>query len=232
MTLVKTADQPLSASSGQRIYDQIRRRIILGEIPQGARLPEQRLADELDTSRIPMREALSRLEAEGFVELRPRRGAIVTTWTAQDVHHLFDARLSIESTAANKAAQHAGEGGEISALEVALQRSEGEMTDGDDLTFAEANVNFHQALVAMAGNPLTDRLMASITGRMAWLFHLTSLRDHEVACREHRSIVDAVRSGNPRLAETLTYSHIEVGRQPSFDVLSTLIDLPENEPTG
>ncbi|WP_162301564.1 GntR family transcriptional regulator [Nesterenkonia muleiensis] len=225
MTLAETADQPLSASSAQRIYDQIRSRIILGEIPQGARLPEQKLADELETSRIPMREALSRLDAEGFVELRPRRGAIVTTWTTQDVHHLFDARLAIESTAANKAAQRAGEGADTSALEVALHQSEEEMTGGDDLTFAEANVTFHQALVAMAGNPLTDRLMGSIAGRMAWLFHLTSQRDHEVACREHRSIVDAVRSGNPRLTETLTYSHIEVGRQPSFDVLSTLLDI-------
>lgn len=227
MVPINSGGPPLSASSAQRIYEQIRRRIILGEIPQGSRLPEQRLADELNTSRIPMREALSKLDAEGFVELRPRRGAIVCTWTAQEVHHLFDCRLALETSAANKAAQRVAEGVSPASLEAALERSETEMVSGDGLAFAEANVHFHQALVAMAGNPLTDRLMASISGRMVWLFHLTSQRDDEVACREHRAIVEAVRSGNPRLTETLTYSHIEVGRKPSFDELSALPGLAQ-----
>ncbi len=114
---------------------------------------------------------------------------------------------------------------DVTPLDEALKRSEQHMASGDDLTFAEANVAFHEALLAAAGNPILDRLMHSIAGRMVWLFHLTSQRDHEVACREHRSIVEAVRSGNPRLAETLTYSHIEVGRAPSFEVLQSLIGL-------
>ncbi|GFZ76903.1 GntR family transcriptional regulator [Nesterenkonia alkaliphila] len=222
---VDRATEPLSESSAQRLYEVIRRRIILGELAQGVRLPEQRLADELQTSRIPLREALSKLDAEGFVELRPRRGAVVTTWTVEAVHHLFDSRLALETSAANKAAQQAAQGASLEALEVALERSEEQMRSGDDLAFAEANVRFHQALVAQAGNPLTDRLMASIAGQMVWLFHLTSQRDHEVACRAHRSIVEAVRSGNPRLTETLTYSHIEIGRKPSFEVLSALLGI-------
>lgn len=225
MTELETASAENGSLAG-RLYREIRRRIILGEFPQGSRMPEQRLADELEVSRIPLREALSRLASDGFVETRPRRSAVVSTWTTDLVHHLFDSRLALESSAAGRAAQRVTDGADTTVLEEALERSEQEMVAGDDLAFAEANVRFHQALLATAGNPLMDDLMSSIAGRMVWLFHLTNQRDHEIACREHRSIVDAVNSGNPRLAETLTYSHIEVGRAPSFAVLQNLIGLP------
>lgn len=217
-TEIPTVVPPGSASG--RIYEVIRRRIIVGLLPQGSRLPEQKLATELETSRIPLREALSQLDADGFVTLRPRRSAVVCTWTSAGVHHLFDSRLALEPAAANKAAQNIADGGSYPELLAALEHSEREMTSGKDLAFAEANAQFHQALVATARNPILDRLMGSITGRMAWLFHLTSQRDHEVACREHGGIVEAIASGNPRLAETLVYSHIESGRSPSFDELS------------
>ncbi|GAB3841697.1 GntR family transcriptional regulator [Nesterenkonia populi] len=225
MTIALTKPAQTPSSSAERLYQQIRHRILLGELAQGARLPEQRLADELSTSRIPLREALNRLAADGFIELRPRRGALVAVWTAEEVHHLFDCRLALEPPAAARAAERAAAGAELAGLKEALSSSEQEMRAGDDLTFAEANVRFHQELLRAAGNPMMDRLMGSIAGRMVWLFHLTSQRDHQVACKEHRSIVEAVLSGNPRLAETLAYSHIEVGRAPSFDVLKSLIDI-------
>lgn len=210
-----------------RLYRELRRRIITGEIRQGSRLPEQKLADDLRSSRIPLREALSRLAADGFIETRPRRSAVVTTWTTDTVHHLFDCRLALETAAAGAAAIRSGRGADVSELVAALERSEHEMVSGDDLAFAEANVRFHQALLTQADNPLMDQLMSAIAGRMVWLFHLTSQRDHEVACREHRSIVDAVTSGKSRLAETLTYAHIETGRAPSLEVLDRIIGLPD-----
>lgn len=206
----------VSESLSHGIYEEVRRRIIVGDFAQGIRLPEQRLADDLFVSRIPLREALYRLAADGFIESRPRRSAVVVTWTPESVHHLFDARLALETSAAGNAARRGATGADLGELDEALERSETEMTAGDELGFADANVRFHRALVAAAGNPLVDALMRTISGRMAWLFYLTAQRDHEVACREHRAIVDAVRGGNPQLAETLTYSHIEVGRAPSL----------------
>lgn len=213
-------DDLASASLATRLYETLRRRIILGEFAQGTRLPEQRLADELEVSRIPLREALSHLANDGLIETTHRRSAIVTSWTTSTVHDLFDARLALETSAATRAAARISG---VAALEEALTRSVVEMEAGDELGFAEANVRFHQALVAAAGNPLMDGLMRTVSARMAWLFYLTAHRDHEVACREHSSIVSAIKQGNPRLAETLVYAHIEVGREPSLESMRAIL---------
>lgn len=213
-------DDAASSSLAARIYETLRRRIILGEFPQGSRLPEQRLADDLEVSRIPLREALSHLATDGLIETTHRRSAVVASWTTSTVHDLFDARLALETSGATRAA---GRAGGLPALQEALSRSLVEVRSGDALANAEANVQFHQALVAAAGNPLLDGLMRTVSARMVWLFYLTAHRDNDVACREHTAIVEAIREGNPRLAETLVYAHIEVGRGPSLDSMRAIL---------
>lgn len=217
---VDTDDGHLSASLATRTYETLRRRIILGEFAQGSRLPEQRLADELAVSRIPLREALSRLATDGLIETTHRRSAVVTSWTTSTVHDLFDARLALETSAAARAAARVAG---VPQLEEALARSVVELEARDELGFAEANVRFHQALVGAAGNPLIDGLMRTVSARMVWLFYLTAHRDHEEACREHAAIVSAIREGNVRLAETLVYAHIEVGRAPSLESMRVIL---------
>lgn len=212
--------EPADSSLADRLYETLRRRIVLGELPPGSRLPEQRLADELEVSRIPLREAMSRLATDSLITASPRRSAIVSSWSASDVHDLFDARLALETAAAVRAAQRSAG---LEALDRALRRSEVELRAGDELAFAEANVRFHLALVAAAGNPVLNGLMRTVSARMTWLFYLTQARDHETACREHAAIVEAVRTGQVRLAESLAYAHIEAGRQPSLDAMAAML---------
>src|SRR5689334_3758625 len=83
-------------SLARQVYLALREGIILGTYPQGSRLIEQRLAEELEVSRVPLREAVPQLEMHGFVETSPRRGAVVATWDAKRVNDLFDLRLSLE----------------------------------------------------------------------------------------------------------------------------------------
>ena len=90
----ESAESRLSLS--RRIYSTVRERIILGQYPQGSRLPEQRIGEELDVSRVPLREAVPWLERDGFVHSYPRRGAVVTRWDGKAIDDLFDARLSFE----------------------------------------------------------------------------------------------------------------------------------------
>ncbi|MCC2323039.1 GntR family transcriptional regulator [Cellulomonas xiejunii] len=220
MSLTDDDDGAVDTSLAARIYDTVRARIILGDFPQGSRLPEQRLADELQVSRIPLREALSRLAADGLVVTTHRRSAVVSSWAPGTVHDLFDARLALETSAAGLAARRLNG---VAELQRSLERSIDEMRAGDELGIAEANVRFHQALVAAAGNQLMDGLMRRISARMSWLFFLTAHRDHDVACSEHSAIVGAVRLGNVRLAETLTYAHIETGREPSLAAMHALL---------
>ena len=91
--VASTAESRLSLS--RRIYSTVRERIILGQYPQGSRLPEQRIGEELDVSRVPLREAVPLLERDGFVHSYPRRGAVVARWDAKAIDDLFDARLSL-----------------------------------------------------------------------------------------------------------------------------------------
>lgn len=199
----RLGDVPLSA----KVYEEVRRRIIVGRYPQGSRLPEQRLAEDLQVSRVPLREAIPQLEADGFVRTLPRRGAVVSTWTTKQVHDLFDTRLGLD------------------VLDARLAEADAQVARGDALDVSFANTEVHQCMVEAADNPLMSKLMRAVAGRMVWLFHLTSSRDPLVACQEHREIADAIRAGNARLAEALTYSHIESGREPSLAVMATL--LPE-----
>ncbi|MFI2104355.1 GntR family transcriptional regulator [Isoptericola sp. NPDC019693] len=210
---------PQVVSRPGQLYRTLRDRIITGVYAQGERLPEQRLATDLDVSRIPLREALPRLESDGLITTLPRRSAVVTTWTTDAVHHLFDARLAIEVAAAGHAARIARRDGTLELVERALLASEEQTRLSNELGFADANADFHAALVEASGNPILSALMRGLTSRMAWLFLLTAQRDHETACREHREIVETVRSGNERLAEATTYTHIEAGREPSITSL-------------
>jgi len=204
--------KPLSV----QLYDELRRRIMLGTYPQGTPLYEQRMAADLNVSRIPVREAMPLLQYEGFIETTPRRTAVVATWTEQRIHDLFDTRLGLEVAAAGAAARRVRAGGTLSELEAAVVRAERQLQEGDALLQAEANGAIHLALVAAAENELMDSLMRAVGGRMTWLFYLTSSRDLTVQGQEHAAILDALRSGNERLAESLTFAHIEAGRTPSL----------------
>ncbi|SEE18984.1 GntR family transcriptional regulator [Ruania alba] len=213
----------IDQSQSDRLCRELRNRIITGVYPQGSRLPEHRLAADLDVSRIPLREVLPRIEAEGLITTLPRRSAVVATWTLEGVHHLFEARLAIEVAAASYAARSTADGVSLENLEDALRSSEIQMRRRDELGFAQANASFHAALVEASRNPLMTKLMGSLTSRMTWLFLLTSQRDHQTACREHHELIEAISSGNERLAEAATYAHIEAGRAPTIEAMRTLV---------
>jgi len=159
-------------------------------------------------SRVPLREAIPQLESDGFVRTLPRRGAVVSTWSTKLVNDLFDARLALEVAAARRAAVRVAQGGDILALELKLAEADEEVTRGGALEVAVANAEVHQRLVA---------------GRMVWFFYLTATRDPLIACAEHHEIADAIRAGNERLAEALTFAHIESGREPSLAAVASML---------
>ncbi|MCK9897848.1 GntR family transcriptional regulator [Frankia sp. AgB32] len=214
------SDQPLSV----KLYATLRRSIILGEYPQGSPLYEQHLAEQLNVSRVPIREAMPLLANDGFIETSPHRSAVVTTWTRQSISDVFDARLGLEVVAAGAAARRVRAGGTLDELEAAVaeaQRQLQTLKPTDALRQAELNGAIHVALVAAAHNALITSLMRAVAGRIVWLFYLTSGRDLMVQGQEHEMILEAVRSGNDRLAEALTIAHIEEGRAPTLTALTS-----------
>lgn len=220
-----------------QLYEQLRRSIILGEYPQGTLLYEQRLAADLAVSRVPVREALPLLQNQGFIETKPRRSAVVTTWTAQRINDLFDARLSLEVGATGAAARRVRAGGSLEELEAAIAESEQafiaiESTPSPDnaLRLAELNGGVHLALVAAAHNELITSLMQAVAGRLVWLFYLTSGLDYGAPKEAHPAIMEAIRAGNDRLAEALSIGHIEAGRAPTLAALAGTTVIVDDDP--
>jgi DNA-binding GntR family transcriptional regulator len=213
--VVETSTQSLS----QHIYSTVRERIILGQYPQGSRLPEQRIGEELDVSRVPLREAVPLLERDGFVNSRPRRGAVVAQWDAKAIDDLFDVRLSLEVGAARYAARQVSLGGPMDSLNHALDAAQRTVAGGDAYAIARTSTAFHEAVIETSSNELMVRLMQTVSGRITWLFYLTSGLPADEAFHDHVLLCDAIASGNERVAESVAYAHIERDRQPTFDAM-------------
>ncbi|CAM5484951.1 GntR family transcriptional regulator [Streptomyces narbonensis] len=102
-----TAPRPSLHVLREQVYVQLRERIIEAEYPAGRGSWSGEIADELRVSRVPVREAMQRLESEGFLAVQPRRGAVVTEFGPEDAAHLFAVRENLEGLAARLAARHA-----------------------------------------------------------------------------------------------------------------------------
>nr|WP_254069486.1 GntR family transcriptional regulator [Herbiconiux sp. VKM Ac-2851] len=207
-------------SLASQTYRTLRRNIILGHYPQGSRLVEAALATELHVSRLPIREAVPQLENEGLVRTLPRRSARVAEWTSADVTELYDARLSLETLAARLAARAITDGASIRPLLDAIDAEHHALKTQDWLAAAETSTQVHEAIVTIGGSALLTSLMRGITGRLTWLSYLTSDRDESHQSVEHHTLLDAISTGNDRLAESIMFAHIERGRAPSLAILA------------
>ncbi|MFD5563883.1 GntR family transcriptional regulator [Kitasatospora griseola] len=201
------------------VYLRLREQIIEGEYPAGQRLVERELADGLGVSRIPVREAMQRLEREGFLTVQARRGAFVADFGPADAEHFFAVRESLEALAASLAARNATATG-IRGLERLLARTRKAAEAGRVRESADLNADFHRAIVDLSGNPLLRDMMAPLDGRLRRLFRLTS--DAETSapmCTEHQQLLDAIKARDPEAAAVLARHHVAGTRAFALQVL-------------
>jgi DNA-binding GntR family transcriptional regulator len=206
-------------SLARRVYATLREQIIRGERPGGTRLAEQPISEDLNVSRIPVREALAQLETDGFITTAQRRSAVVRRWDARAIDDLFEVRAILEPGAARIAARAVADGAPTAVLEQALTASRDSLSSADAYAIAEQSAVFHDAIVATSGNTLLMSQMRAIAGPIQWLFFLTASLDVDAAFEDHSAIAAAIISGDERLAEALSYAHIEMDRSPSFAAL-------------
>lgn len=216
--MVTGTDEQTDQLMVDRVYAELQEQILSGALRPGERLREAQIALQLEASRVPVREALRRLEFDGLVEILPRRGATVGRLTLQDVEELFDVRESLEVLVARLAARHVSEHG-IALLDEALTASEQAYRTGDDRAIAAANATFHEVMLDVAGSALLQSLMRLVSGRVHWLFRLTHFRAAHGQHDEHRALVDAIRHGDEEVAAALAYTHVARGRRPSLEAL-------------
>lgn len=216
-TEVRGGRAPGALPSGA--YDQIRQGIVEGRYAPGSRLIEQRLAEELELSRTPVREALRRLEAEGLVVSERNRGSVVRPVTARDVEDLYDLRVRLESLAAERAAERAAPA-DLAELAQAVEDFDAAVPgasagDVDGVRrLAAANRRFHDGVLAAAGN---DRLSRMLAGTVDLPLVFQALRrfgrpEHERSALFHRLILAAIVARAPDRAGRLMTEHVLQGR--------------------
>jgi len=205
-----------------QVYEAIRARIIDGELAPGRRLVERDLAEEFGVSRVPVREAMQRLEVEGFLTNLPRRGAIVSRVDREEAEHFFDVREYLEALAAGLAARRADPDG-LRRLRELLDAAQRADAQGRTEESATLNADFHREIVAMSGNPLLRDLMEPLDGRLHRLFRLTSVPgDAPTMCGEHEQLFRMISAGDEQGAAELMRRHVASTRAAALLVLDSL----------
>jgi DNA-binding GntR family transcriptional regulator len=187
----------------------LRERILRGDYPEGEPLRQDALADELGVSRIPVREALRQLEAEGLVTFNPHRGAIVSVLSLAEIDELFELRADIECDLLRRAIPRMTAPQLDRATDV-LNEFEAALETGEAARWGPLNWHFHSALYAPANRIFTMGVLQKLHQQSDRYFRMQVLLAHggERANEEHRAIAAAVGKKDITLACDLMHAHI------------------------
>jgi DNA-binding GntR family transcriptional regulator len=205
LTLDVNSEGPVLAEVAA--YRHILHRIRLGELGAGARVRTGEIAIAIGLSRQPVREAIRRLEAEGYLTSRPNCGAMVSKYTAEQLSEMFEIRTALECLAVGIATPQL-KPEDFSRLE---QLIDAMAAAGDETnTWLVRHTDFHLALVGMARRPRLAveiaRLHAALEPYMRlWFLHAGTPND---AREEHEQLLQALRSGYPKHAEDVLHDHV------------------------
>jgi len=200
----------------ERVYDELRTRILTRQEPAGAKLSLHALADELGVSRSPVHHALTRLVSEGLLTVRPRRGYYVAPVTARALAEGYDVRLALELLAAERS---------VGALDELQRARFADLLAGTDAAISQgewdaANAAFHEFQIDLAANALMSRFYRELSvNLMMQVIRGGHVEGHANLVTEHRRIVDAFASGELPAAQGAIREHIETGRRIALDAI-------------
>jgi DNA-binding GntR family transcriptional regulator len=188
---------------------QLRERIFAGSLGPGSFIDETALADGLQISRTPRREALKVLAAEGLVRHEPRRGSFVSEVTSQDLDEIFPVIALLEGRCALEAANHASDA-DIAALEILHQRLQKHAKAKRITEYYEANFAIHEAIITLANN----KWLAQVIGDLRKIVKLARLQQlHapgrlEQSLSEHMAVFAALKARDGEGAEAAMRTHL------------------------
>ncbi|GGT38445.1 GntR family transcriptional regulator [Streptomyces atratus] len=196
----------------ERVYEALLELITTRALRPGQHLVESELAGHLGVSRQPVREALQRLNTEGWVDLRPAQGAFVHEPTEEEADQLLSVRTLLEAEAARLAAANSGAAG-IAALEELCAKGEQAVAD-DDVDLAVAtNAAFHAKLMELAGNVVLSELAGQVDRRVRWYYTPVARRRGTQSWIEHRSLIAAISARDEQRAAEIMRAHTEHTRK-------------------
>ncbi|WP_366141237.1 GntR family transcriptional regulator [uncultured Tateyamaria sp.] len=204
-------------SQGEAAYARLLTAIRKGDFAPGDRLRETDVADRLNLSRTPVREALRRLEADGIVEHRPRLGAVIRQLSHAELVELYEMRIVLERTAAEMAAKHAG------AAEVdALRDLNNTIAHSCPAEAAALNQDFHRGIYLATRNRFLLDAARSLNNALM-LMGPTTLADKariEVVTAQHNDILTAIAAGDVAAAGDAAEAHLQTSLRYRLKVVA------------
>jgi DNA-binding GntR family transcriptional regulator len=197
----------------QSVYDALIDLIVGGELPPGQHMVETDLARQLGVSRQPIREALHRMEAEGWVDLRPSQGAFVHVPTGSEVDELLDVRALLEAETGRLAAASHASPGRLARLREICREGHTAAEADDFGTAVAANAAFHAEVAVIGGNAVLAELADIVGRRVQWYYRMVAPARGHGSWDEHAEMIEAVAAGDPERAQALARRHTEQTRQ-------------------
>ncbi len=208
---MKLSPLPETFTLKDQIYERLRQAIIEMNIyddDANLRLDERSLAEQLGISRTPLREALARLEQEGFVEVKARRGVFVRRKTQTEILEMIVAWAALESMAARLAAETAA-AEQIAGLRRHAMKNSESSARADLGEYSDANIRFHQKILELSGVALLKDLADSLFVHM-YAVRRRALEEGDRAAHsvvDHMEIIEAIETRDAALAERLVREH-------------------------
>lgn len=202
---------PLQRKSlAQLVQAELERQILNGELAAGERLNEVALAQRLEVSRGPVREALRSLEAAGLVSFEKNRGAAVRVISAEAAMEIYELRAAMEALACRRAAKRAAPR-DVEGLHPLVDRMDAAAAHNDVRRFNAANITFHERLVELSGSRELAVAYRRLVGNLT-LFRLRTLAAEGALAEsnaEHRRIVECIAARDAGAAAQIMQEHIE-----------------------
>ena len=205
----KTLDP--NGSLTAQVYSILKELITTIKLYPGQMISEKEVAESLQTSKTPIREAMIRLQGSGLVEIIPKKGTFVTAIKVNRYIEACFIRLQLETGAVRRAAMNSGNWDRSLKLESLLKKQEQALRDKKGQLFFQLDESLHQTFFDAAGVPGVWGMLKDTQGdvyRMRYLKRLHNIRRESAVIKEHRAIVEAIKNGLPDDAEAAMVKHV------------------------
>ena len=200
----------------QAVYEALIELIVNRTLQPGQHLVEIELAEYLGVSRQPVREALQRLQTEGWVDLRPAQGAFVHSPTEEEADQLLSVRSVLETHSAKLAAEHATPE-DVDVLRQLQSDGVSALDDLDVHRMVAANANLHAFITRLSGNAVLAELIGLVDRRVRWYYTPIAQPRGEDAWAEHEQLIEAIAAGDAEEASRIMTVHTERTRLAYHD---------------
>jgi DNA-binding GntR family transcriptional regulator len=202
-------------------YSAVKQVLLSSKYSPGGRVAIDELCQSLDVSRTPVFDALNRLEAEGLVEIVPRKGVYLVTFSEEKALELYAVREVLEGMATRLAAKNLTDK-QLDQLRKTLEKQLFCLNSGDTEGYAGATIKFHNTILEAAGNKILERSLGAIYSqmealRLRTLYLPTRLRQ---SFAEHQRIFRALLKRDAELCEREARSHIAATTEYAIDLLA------------